>query len=103
MAFKYLKTTQQLGKTIIGYYGSFSLNDTHTLMLEYADRGTLDDFLRTVEAPSTGAEIMKLWESLLKIQNALYTIHEIPTDGLEYTNETKQFSALRGWVDFSRP
>lgn len=98
-AFNHLRSSQQLGKTIIGYYGSFSQDETHILILEYADRGTLDEFLQALDPPSQGPEVMKLWKSLLAVQHALYYIHDIPTATSNLTHETKEFSALRGYVN----
>jgi len=90
------KAGSQLGKTIIGFYGSFIYGDTPTIILEYADRGTLDEFLKDTPAPEAGEDIIRLWDGLLRLQVALNTIHNIPTGTLVMPAEDRQHSALRG-------
>ena len=63
--------------SIIGFYGSYVHNNTSNLILEYANEGTLEDYFRKVNPPSTGQDILHFWSGLLKILRALCRIHEV--------------------------
>lgn len=63
---------------MITFYGSFITRGTYNVVLEYADRGTLEDYLTTVEEPREGLEILNLWTGLLKILDPLAKIHTLP-------------------------
>jgi serine/threonine protein kinase len=47
---------------VIAYYGSFIDNDTYNIILEFADRGNFEDFMRTTPEPSTGEEMIEFWD-----------------------------------------
>jgi len=96
-AFLYLqKLGSSLGNTVIGFYGSFIYGETPVVVLEYADRGTLDQFLRDTPSPEEGEDIIRLWEAVLKLQIAVNTIHNIPSGQLVVPAESRKQSALRG-------
>lgn len=63
--------------SLIGFYGSFVHNSTYNIILEYADGGTLEDYFRTVSAPSNGWDILHFWKGILQIIEALCRIHEV--------------------------
>lgn len=86
-----------LGNTIIGFYGSFIYGESPVIILEYADRGTLDKFLQDIPSPEEGEDIIRLWEALLKLQVGVNTIHNIPTGQLLVPADSRKQSALRGY------
>ncbi len=60
---------------IIEYYGSFVKDGTYNLILEYADRGTLDQYMKITDEPTDIGEIMTFWKNFLPIFHGLSHIH----------------------------
>lgn len=60
---------------IIGYYGNFVRDDTYNIILEFADRGTLDEYLKNTHEPTNISEIMFFWERFLAIMKGLAHLH----------------------------
>ena len=60
---------------IIEYYGSFVRDGTYNIILEYADRGTLDDYMRTTPEPKSFSEIMTFWDRFFAVMQGLVHIH----------------------------
>ena len=54
---------------------------TYNILLEYADQGTLEDYYKNTERPSTGRDITNFWSGLLNILGALMAIHGTPERG----------------------
>jgi hypothetical protein len=50
---------------------------SYNILLEYADRGTLEDYLQSTDPPTTGEEIFKFWGALFNIIQALDLIHNV--------------------------
>ena len=66
---------------IIGFHGSFIWHGTYNVLLEYADRGTLEQYFSTTEPPSRGEDIIDLYRGLFKLVLALHAIHGVqPSD-----------------------
>ncbi len=65
------------GKSIIGFYGSYVQDGSYNVLLEYADRGTLEDYLQSTPPPTTGEDIFKFWSALFNIIQALHLIHNV--------------------------
>jgi len=78
-AFIHLRNSHALGKYFIGYYGSFTHGITRNILLEYADYGSLEKFFNSVEPPSTGEDIIRFWQSMFGIIDAVRDIHTIPS------------------------
>lgn len=73
---------QDGGETgIIGFHGSFTRGDTHNVLLEYADKGTLEDYFQKEIPPVEPEEIIQFWEALFKVIDALRRIHQTHPDG----------------------
>lgn len=72
-------------ESIINFYGSFIHGDEYNILLEYPDKGTLEDFFSLETPPSRGPEIIKFWECLFSLINGLKAIH-----------------SSRSWVNYSR-
>jgi hypothetical protein len=61
---------------MIGFYGSFRQENLYHLLLEFADVGTLERYLRTTPPPTTGEDIISFWERMFMLIEALLRIHE---------------------------
>lgn len=66
-----------VGKSIIGFHGSYVQDGSYNILLEYADRGTLEDYLQKTPPPTTGEDIIKFWSALFKVIQALHLIHNV--------------------------
>ena len=62
---------------IIGFHGSFTRGDTHNVLLEYADKGTLEKYFLTQIPPVHPEQIINFWQALFKLLDALSRIHEV--------------------------
>jgi len=62
---------------IIGFYGNFTRGDSYNILLEYADEGTLESYFEKQAPPRDGEEVIKFWERLFKMIDALRGIHEV--------------------------
>ena len=81
-AFKRLSASG-LCPQIIGFHGSFVLDGTFNILLEYADKGTLDDFLSRTPPPCTAGDIITFWKSFLDITLGLVRIHNASSGNIE--------------------
>jgi serine/threonine protein kinase len=79
-AFRALMPGGGLGKSIIGFYGSYEQDGSYNVLLEYADRGTLEDYLQNTPPPTTGLHIYKFWEALFNVIKGLKLIHSVQGD-----------------------
>lgn len=61
---------------IVACYGSFECRNNWYMLLEYADLGTLEDYMQTIACPSGDIEALELWESIFKLVSGLEWIHE---------------------------
>lgn len=76
-AFKALLNGGSLGKSIIGFYGSYEQNGSYNALLEFADLGTLEDYLQGTSPPTTGEDIYKFWHALFNVIKGLKMIHDV--------------------------
>lgn len=60
---------------MIGFFQSFQYRKTFNILLEYADNETLETFFSEQPRPSSGAEIIEFWESLLTIVKGVCILH----------------------------
>lgn len=69
--------------SLIQYFGSYEQDNTFNIILEYADGGTLEGFLRNekIKPPRKVEDIQSFWCSLFDILLALQTIHRVKQDG----------------------
>ncbi|KAL8879653.1 MAG: hypothetical protein Q9198_002778 [Flavoplaca austrocitrina] len=74
-AFLQLRYGDRPPKNIIEYYGSFIRRGTYNIILEYADRGTLDDYMKDTAEPKTVNEIRSFWKNFLASMRGLVQIH----------------------------
>src|SRR5579871_3220705 len=62
-------------ESIIGFYGSYKHGDDYNILLEFADKGTLEDYFQRETPPSRGDDIIKFWSRLFELIKALKAIH----------------------------
>ncbi|KAL9131378.1 MAG: hypothetical protein Q9175_006779 [Cornicularia normoerica] len=75
--FSNLKYSGGLNTNIIGFHGSFIRDGAYNVLLEYADRGNLEEFFDTIQPPSSAEDIEKFWRELFKMLRALVAIHSV--------------------------
>ena len=74
---------EDVSRNMALFHGSWIHNQTYHMLLEYVDGGTLMDFFRRTEAPSTDEDKIKFWERLLELIKPVLRIHEIPSSDKE--------------------
>lgn len=77
---------------IIGFHGSFIWNGTYNVLLEYADRGTLEQYFDTTRSPTRGEDIIKFYRELFKTLPALVAIHNVPSSDPAATSILQGYS-----------
>lgn len=80
-AFQELRASINPTTGTIFFYGSYWQHDTYNIILEYANSGTLEEYFQNVVPPSKSEGIMKFWESMLNLINALRNLYMHPGDG----------------------
>lgn len=63
---------------VLAYYGSFIDSDTYNIILEYADRGNLEQYLKLTPKPPTFQDMIVYWERFSNITHGLAAIHGVP-------------------------
>ena len=63
---------------VLAYYGSFIDRDTYNIILEYADRGNLEQYLKSTPKPPTFQDMIVYWERFSNITHGLAAIHGVP-------------------------
>ena len=76
-AFMHLRNVQRSTRSVIQFYGSFKHRGAYNLILEYADKGTLEQYFETAQQPASGPDIREFWYSILQLTKALSRIHEV--------------------------
>ena len=61
---------------IVKYFGSFEQSGKCVVIEEYADGGTLSEFLQTSDRPSTPAELERLFDSLFDLCKAIHYLQK---------------------------
>lgn len=82
-AYKRLRYSSLPHANIIGYYGSFNLDGSYNIILEYADLGTLNQYMGKTHEPTSSGDIMMFWERFLAILQGLIQIHNTPGAAVE--------------------
>lgn len=77
-AFMRLRYDGKPSPFVIAYYGSFIDRDTYNIILEYADGGNLEDFMKRTPEPSTTEDMIAYWDRFCGITHGLAHIHGIP-------------------------
>ncbi|RFU28626.1 hypothetical protein B7463_g7721, partial [Scytalidium lignicola] len=96
-AFRHLKAFNNPKTNIIGFYGSYIHGDTFNVILEFADRGSLAQYFKETDPPSTGQDIVDFWSSLFGVIPALINIHDVESD------EVDDSGIFQGWHQDIKP
>jgi hypothetical protein len=62
---------------IIRFFGSYIHGPERHILREFADKGTLEELFKRETPPSHGIDIVKFWESLFQVIEALKVIHSV--------------------------
>jgi len=79
---------------VIGFYGSYRQGISYNVILEYANKGTLEEYFRVTAPPVKGEDIINFWTGLFKIIKGLKSIHDIELRGIEGPQ------VLHGYIHF---
>ncbi|KAF8861721.1 hypothetical protein BDZ45DRAFT_240628 [Acephala macrosclerotiorum] len=74
--------------SVIKFYGSFIHGNDRNVLLEYADKGSLEQFFQSETPPSHRGEIIKFWESLFSLIKGLKAIHSVQEGHFDVKPET---------------
>jgi serine/threonine protein kinase len=80
-AFKKLSLLDDYNNSIIKFYGNYTQGNTYNILLEYADKGDLEDYFQRELPLTLLEEIGKFWKGKFSIVDALKTIHNIGDEG----------------------
>lgn len=92
-----LRWTGKPSPHIIAYYGGFVHGDSYNIILEYADQGTLENFMRRTKPPSVTEDIVLFWDRFLRITHGIMTIHG------HIGSDSSASQILKGYVVCSEP
>lgn len=73
--FRKLRHNSKPPANIIAFYGNFMRGTSHNILLEYADRGTLQDYIMNVQPPVQREQIQEFWQNVSGLFNGLAIIH----------------------------
>lgn len=65
---------------LMGFYGSFTQEQTFNIILEYANGGILEDYFRSTPPPSTARDRISFWRRSLMSTFSLKAIHEMDSE-----------------------
>jgi len=68
-------STSRHSESIIRFHGSYIHGDSYNILLEYADKGSLEEYFQKQTPPSRGRDIIKFWDGLFQLIKALIAIH----------------------------
>ncbi|KAF2644780.1 kinase-like protein [Massarina eburnea CBS 473.64] len=68
-------------KNVVIFYGSWVQGKTYNVLLEFADRGNLEDYWKTTRPPTDLKDITQFWSRLLDTTTALQMIHALEMHG----------------------
>ncbi|KAK2813989.1 hypothetical protein FQN50_000393 [Emmonsiellopsis sp. PD_5] len=66
---------------IVGFYGGFCHNGAHSILLEYANEGSLEDYFQSGKKPQ---DTLSFWWSFVPISKAIDKIHNSVIDDTVY-------------------
>ncbi|KAH0539072.1 hypothetical protein FGG08_004370 [Glutinoglossum americanum] len=98
--FKRIQSGGWFDPNMICFYGSYIQDDSYNVLLDYADRGTLEEhFQRSGQPPAE--HIIPFWRELFSVIKPVMRIHEVSPDGLaEYPAGMQIF---QGWYQDIKP
>lgn len=96
-AYMKLRLTGNPSSHIIAYYGGFIHGDSYNIILEYADQGTLENFMRKTKPPLLPEDIILFWDRFLGITHGILTIHG------HIGSDSSASQILKGWHQDVKP
>ncbi|KAL8755893.1 MAG: hypothetical protein Q9199_003320 [Rusavskia elegans] len=85
---------------IVRFFGRFILGGVYNILLEYADMGTLEDYLAKTPPPCTAKDIIDFWRSILSVTWGLHRIHNSTHSAPSGTDGPRIF---QGWHHDIKP
>ena len=64
-------------ESIRSFYGSYVQGEYFHILLQFPDKGTVEDYFQNEAPPSRGPDIIKFWEGLFQLIKGLKTIHSV--------------------------
>lgn len=77
-AFLHLQASNQRSAGLIEFFGGISCPPTYSIILEYMDRGDLEQYWKTTSAPVTEKDVHDFWSAFTVLAEGLAFLHEIP-------------------------
>lgn len=77
---------------IVAFYGWFIQGTSYNLILEYADQGTLEDYMERTAKPESIEDVLLFWDRLTQIILGVQSIHG------RIGNDTSASQILNGYV-----
>jgi serine/threonine protein kinase len=62
---------------IISFHGSYIQGTSFNVILEYADRGSLEQYFQETKRPKSREDIICFWDGLFAVLKALVSIHDV--------------------------
>lgn len=62
---------------MVKYHGSFIQGENFTIILEYADGGSLLDFYKTTQPPKEWDDLQSFWVAMFRLLESLAVIHNV--------------------------
>ncbi|KAH8590626.1 hypothetical protein B0O99DRAFT_675870 [Bisporella sp. PMI_857] len=84
--------------SIIGFYGGFKHGNRCNILLEFADKGTLERYFKEITPPTSGEDINRFWKHLFQLAGALHSIHEV-----QASSAMSDPRPLQGWHQDVKP
>ena len=66
---------------IIAYYGGFVHGKSYNNIFEFADGGTLEDYMRDTASPEHLEDTFLVWDRLFSLMHGLMAIHNVGNEG----------------------
>ncbi len=102
-AFETLKDSKDAELAIINYHGSFRLDGTFNILLEYADGGTLEDAFQNTNPPVTTAQEAAFWRGMLNICRAIKAVHNLADKRYAHTLRKNRVTDRDRWHQDVKP
>jgi serine/threonine protein kinase len=90
--FRRLRRKQNSG--LIGFYGCYVQANAFSIILEFADKGDLENYFRTTSPPVREDDILSFWESIFRTVWALECVHNVETSS---TNHRDPLRIMHGY------
>lgn len=97
-AFYNLAVTSHITSSIVGFHGGFRHNNTYNIILEWADWGTLEDYMRAIKPPTKGEDIVTFWHNLFNVTHGLSKIHRASAAPISHSSILNGYQRLPPFI-----